>query len=51
MADKSHLLSKACLVCGRPMTWRRKWALTWQDVKYCSERCRRQRRKREDGVD
>ncbi len=38
---KPHLPSKTCVVCGRPMTWRKKWALTWESVKYCSERCRR----------
>ncbi|WP_308700864.1 DUF2256 domain-containing protein [Pseudoduganella guangdongensis] len=25
------------------MSWRRKWAQCWDEVKYCSERCRRQR--------
>ncbi|MEN3372800.1 DUF2256 domain-containing protein [Dechloromonas sp. ZS-1] len=38
--NKSHLPSKPCLVCGRPMTWRRKWARTWASVKYCSSACR-----------
>jgi hypothetical protein len=23
------------------MTWRKKWALSWQGVKYCSDRCRK----------
>ncbi len=23
------------------MTWRRKWARNWEDVKYCSDACRR----------
>ncbi|HFT7523393.1 DUF2256 domain-containing protein [Enterobacter kobei] len=26
------------------MTWRKKWAKCWDEVKYCSERCRRSRR-------
>lgn len=34
--------SKACAVCGRTMTYRRRWARAWADVKYCSDRCRRQ---------
>jgi len=25
------------------MVWRKKWAKVWQEVKYCSERCRRHR--------
>ncbi|MDD0837221.1 DUF2256 domain-containing protein [Curvibacter sp. HBC61] len=39
--NKSTLPSKPCTVCGRPMTWRRRWAKTWEDVKYCSDACRR----------
>ena len=32
---------KPCTVCGRTMTWRRKWARNWDDVKYCSDACRK----------
>lgn len=32
---------KPCTVCGRTMTWRRKWARNWDAVKYCSDACRR----------
>ncbi|MDG0855547.1 DUF2256 domain-containing protein [Roseateles puraquae] len=39
--NKSSLPSKPCQACGRPMTWRKAWARNWDDVKYCSERCRR----------
>ncbi|MDG1205068.1 MAG: DUF2256 domain-containing protein [Pseudomonadales bacterium] len=39
---KPHLPTKLCLVCERPFAWRKKWARNWSDVKYCSERCRRQ---------
>ncbi len=38
---KADLPSKLCLVCERPFTWRRKWAKDWDQVRYCSERCRR----------
>ncbi len=38
---KQDLPSKPCLVCGRPFTWRKKWAKVWEEVKFCSERCRR----------
>jgi len=37
--------TKTCVVCNRPMTWRRKWARTWDQVKYCSNACRRNRLK------
>ncbi len=38
---KAELPSKTCAVCGRPFVWRRKWARVWDEVRYCSERCRR----------
>ncbi|MCE1202903.1 MAG: DUF2256 domain-containing protein [Bacteroidia bacterium] len=37
---KPHLPQKICMVCGRPFTWRKKWASNWEEVKYCSNRCR-----------
>lgn len=33
--------SKPCAACGRTMTWRTKWAASWDDVRYCSGACRR----------
>ncbi|WP_445367200.1 DUF2256 domain-containing protein [Methylomonas sp. BW4-1] len=45
MHQKALLPAKACAVCGRPFVWRKKWAQDWDAVKYCSERCRRQRGK------
>lgn len=38
---KSDLLSKTCATCGLPFTWRKKWEKVWDEVKYCSARCRR----------
>ncbi|WP_416897518.1 MAG: DUF2256 domain-containing protein [Minwuia sp.] len=38
---KPHLPEKVCAACGRPFTWRKKWARDWENVRYCSERCRR----------
>lgn len=38
--NKASLPSKICVVCGREMTWRKRWAKTWTEVKYCSEACR-----------
>ncbi|MEN3971328.1 DUF2256 domain-containing protein [Sphingomicrobium sp. XHP0235] len=40
MRKKSDLPQKDCAVCGRPFTWRKKWANVWDEVRYCSERCR-----------
>ncbi|WP_424970573.1 DUF2256 domain-containing protein [Dinoroseobacter sp. S76] len=44
MRKKSDLPSKTCATCGLPFTWRKKWARDWEQVKYCSERCRRNAR-------
>ena len=45
MPDNSISPRKTCVVCGRPMTWRKKWALAWHGVKFCSNRCRQTRKK------
>jgi hypothetical protein len=39
---KSDLAFKTCAHCGKPFAWRKKWAKVWDDVKYCSDRCRAQ---------
>jgi hypothetical protein len=39
--NKRALPSKPCAVCLRPMTWRKRWARDWDEVKYCSEACRK----------
>lgn len=41
--NKSALPTKPCVACGRPMVWRKRWAKTWDEVRYCSDRCRRAR--------
>ncbi len=40
---KENLPQKICVVCGRPFTWRKKWARVWNEVKYCSDACRSNR--------
>ncbi|MBW4034104.1 MULTISPECIES: DUF2256 domain-containing protein [Acidiphilium] len=40
LANKARLPSKPCAACGRPFTWRRKWARDWDNVRYCSDACR-----------
>ncbi|WP_338068157.1 DUF2256 domain-containing protein [Nioella ostreopsis] len=40
---KPHLPTKTCASCGRPFAWRRKWAKVWDEVRYCSDRCRREK--------
>jgi hypothetical protein len=41
---KENLPQKICLVCKRPFTWRKKWEKVWEEVKYCSEKCKRNRK-------
>lgn len=37
---KQHLPEKVCVTCGRPFAWRKKWERVWDEVKFCSDRCR-----------
>lgn len=32
---------KTCSTCGREITWRKKWERCWDDIKYCSDACRK----------
>ncbi|GFR41569.1 hypothetical protein Agub_g2289, partial [Astrephomene gubernaculifera] len=45
---KENLPNKICATCGLPFTWRKKWKDVWEEVRYCSERCRGNRGKRTD---
>jgi hypothetical protein len=38
---KENLPTKRCERCGLPFAWRKKWARSWAEVRYCSDRCRR----------
>ena len=38
---KADLPAKPCERCGRPFAWRKKWAKVWNEVKFCSERCKK----------
>lgn len=37
---KATLPTKTCETCKRPFAWRKKWERVWEEVKYCSDRCR-----------
>ena len=41
MIKKQNLPSKICIVCERPFTWRKKWQKVWDEVKYCSAKCKK----------
>ena len=49
MRKKSELPTKTCVTCGRPFVWRKAWEKVWDEVKYCSDRCRMDRTKRKEG--
>ncbi|NEM91982.1 DUF2256 and DUF3253 domain-containing protein [Galbitalea soli] len=40
--------AKICASCGRTMRWRRQWQANWDEVRYCSEACRRRKVSRAD---
>jgi hypothetical protein len=40
MVKKGDLPQKPCAACGRPFAWRKKWAAVWDEVRFCSDRCR-----------
>jgi hypothetical protein len=44
----ADLPTKLCAGCGRPFTWRRRWAAVWDEVRWCSDRCRGVRVRRDD---
>lgn len=43
---KQHLPEKICLYCQRAFSWRKKWERDWENVKFCSERCKIEHKKR-----
>ena len=40
MRRKADLPSKTCLYCRQAFAWRKKWSRDWDNVKFCSDRCR-----------
>jgi hypothetical protein len=44
MHKKTLLPSKVCTVCQRPFNWRKKWEKNWDEVRYCSEKCKRNKK-------
>lgn len=41
--NKQSLPRKLCVACGREMVWRKAWAKNWNEVKFCSDACRKRR--------
>jgi hypothetical protein len=38
---KENLPAKTCPACQRPFLWRKKWARCWDEVRFCSDACRK----------
>ena len=45
MVRKGDLPTKLCAQCGRPFAWRKKWERVWDEVRFCSDRCRGEAKK------
>jgi hypothetical protein len=45
MRKKAELPKKICAACGLPFNWRKKWEKMWEEVRFCSDRCRSQGKK------
>jgi hypothetical protein len=39
----AHLPRKPCQHCGREIVWRKKWERAWDEVRFCSQACKRGR--------
>ena len=37
---KQNLPQKTCAVCNKPFAWRKKWEKNWEEIKYCSKKCK-----------
>jgi len=49
MRKKGDLPTKTCPACGLDFTWRKKWARDWENIRFCSERCKRNGQKKTPG--
>ena len=38
--NKTNLPEKICVNCNRPFTWRKKWERSWDEVRFCSKKCK-----------
>ncbi len=38
--ESGERAAKSCAACGRAMEWRKSWAKNWDEVKFCSDKCR-----------
>ena len=41
--NKASLPSKPCAGCARQMSWRKRWAKNWSEIKFSSDECRQRK--------
>jgi hypothetical protein len=41
---KQNLPTKICTRCGKLFQYRKKWKLIWDQIKYCSNKCKNQKK-------
>lgn len=44
-SERTHHPDKPCVMCGRPIAWRKKWARCWDEIRVCSGACRAERKR------
>ncbi|MCJ2084019.1 DUF2256 domain-containing protein [Methylobacterium sp. J-090] len=49
MRKKADLPTKICATCRKPFAWRKKWERVWDEVRYCSDRCRAEAKRSRPG--
>jgi hypothetical protein len=42
---KLNLETKVCQNCSRPFAWRKKWERVWDEVRFCSKKCKAESKK------
>ncbi len=42
--------AKTCAACGRTIEWRKKWERDWENVRFCSDACRRNKPDAQDAA-
>ncbi|MAJ84721.1 MAG: DUF2256 domain-containing protein [Gammaproteobacteria bacterium] len=45
MHKKLNLQSKECKFCKRSFAWRKKWKRAWDEVQFCSDKCKSESKK------
>lgn len=50
MAGRNDLPTKICASCGREFEWRKAWERAWDQVRFCSQACKKSKPDRLDAA-